>query len=308
MKVMITGGAGYLGTELVAAVASKKELDEIVVFDNLSRPNHGFFTAGLREGTEKIVFVQGDMLDAASLKAAADGADVIVHLAAKVSTPYADVDPHSYEQVNHWGTAELVSIIEDMPKCSLIHLSTTSVYGLSSTPIDESTEPNPTISYGLSKLRGEKHVRRIVGRPNARTVIIRAGNVFGFSPSMRFEAVVNRFAFDAKYKGRLQVHGDGSQNRPFIEIREITAVIERMIFDAAVPSGVYNASGGNISVAEIAGAFKSIYPDLEIQRLNQHLKYGSLLLRENPLITETIKPIRQPLEGKLRGMLERLSM
>lgn len=112
MHVLITGGAGYLGTELVELCASDPQISTITVYDNLSHGRHGLFTGAKLTGAE-IHFVRRELLDTRSLRAAVKNVDVVVHLAAKVSTPFASGDPHAFEQVNHWGTAELSYALEE---------------------------------------------------------------------------------------------------------------------------------------------------------------------------------------------------
>src|SRR3954464_2173251 len=113
MKVLVTGGAGYIGTELTNALIARPDVEEVIIYDNLSRGNYNFFL-GLRLANHtKIRFIKGELLDSRALKKVLKGVDVVYHLAAKVTTPFANADSHVYEQVNHWGTAELVYAIED---------------------------------------------------------------------------------------------------------------------------------------------------------------------------------------------------
>ena len=108
MRILVTGGGGYIGTELVKRLVNFSAVEEVVVYDNLSRGNFNLFLGNKRRKNSKISFVQGDILDTRRLKKALNGIDVVYHLAAKVTTPFANTDPHYYEQINHWGTAELV--------------------------------------------------------------------------------------------------------------------------------------------------------------------------------------------------------
>ncbi|HRB67994.1 MAG TPA: GDP-mannose 4,6-dehydratase, partial [Chitinophagales bacterium] len=112
MKVLITGGAGYIGTELVKKLVKIPKVKEIIVYDNLNKGAYNFFLCTCIGG-DNIRFVHGDILDTRKLKKELNDVDVVINLAAKITSPYADADPHLYEQINHWGTAELTYAIEE---------------------------------------------------------------------------------------------------------------------------------------------------------------------------------------------------
>jgi len=113
MHVLITGGAGYIGTALVEMLSQNKAVSQIDIYDNLSRANRNFFIGKNKLNSTKVNFIQGEILDSRKLKKALKGVDVVYHLAANVTTPFSDQNPHLFEQVNHWGTAELTYAIEE---------------------------------------------------------------------------------------------------------------------------------------------------------------------------------------------------
>jgi UDP-glucose 4-epimerase len=286
MNVLVTGGAGYIGTELVKNLVDHPEVDRIVVYDNLSRGTYSFFLTGDLHKGDKVQFIKGELLDSRNLKKALEGIDVVYHLAAKVTTPFANTDAHNFEQVNHWGTAELIYALEELPVRKLIFASSASVYGSTSEEIDESVDPRPKTLYGISKLRAEEHVERLFDKME--TVILRCGNVYGFSRSMRFDAVINRFAFDAHFSKRISIHGNGKQNRSFIHIDLIAKVMADLI-SVSVPSGTYNLSDKNLSVLDIVDVFKTSYPDLEFIFINQHLNLREMKLKASEKLSSFLK-------------------
>ena len=115
---------------------------------------------------------------------------MVYHLAARVTTPFANLDGHVFEQTNHWGTAELVYALEENPVKQLIFVSSTAVYGSTEEPATEETQPRPDSFYSISKFRAEQHLERLYKKFN--TIIIRLGNVYGYNKSMRFDAAINR--------------------------------------------------------------------------------------------------------------------
>ena len=279
MKVLITGGAGYLGTELVKKLVKIPKIKEIIVYDNLSKGGYNFFLCTCIGG-DNIRFVQGDILDTRKLKKELQGVDVVFNLAAKIASPYADADPHLYEQINHWGTAELTYAIEESDVKKLIHISSLSVYGSSAKGklITETTKPNPRTNYGISKMRGEAFVERLMGKREV--YIIRLGNIYGFNQSMRFDAVINRFGFDANFLKKISIHGDGQQIRSFIDVDKAALHITQIPF-LNVPSGVYNLVDFNRSIMDIALDFKDLIPEIEMQFINQHLQLRNIAVDDD---------------------------
>jgi UDP-glucose 4-epimerase len=272
MHILVTGGAGYIGTELVRYLAIREEVERITVYDNLSRGNYNLFIGNAFPG-RKVRFVSGDLLDSRKLRKNLQGVDVVYHLAAKVTTPFANDDSHIFEQVNHWGTAELTYAVEESEVKQLIFTSSMSVYGSSTEMLDEKAVPNPETQYGFSKLRAESHVRRLFSKRNA--LILRCGNVYGYSPSMRFDAVINRFMFDANFNGRMTIHGNGRQYRSFIHVDKLAAALAQLI-RTQVPSGTYNLTDKNLQLLDLVDITKALYPDLEFIFINQHLTLKEL--------------------------------
>ena len=113
MRVLITGGAGYIGTVLTKHLVNVPSVDSIIIYDNLSRKNSNLFLGDRLPNAEKVKLIVGDILDLRKLNTLLQKVDVVFHLAARVSTPFANVDADFHEQVNHWGTAELVAAIEE---------------------------------------------------------------------------------------------------------------------------------------------------------------------------------------------------
>jgi UDP-glucose 4-epimerase len=281
MNVLVTGGAGYVGTELVLKLAENPIVSKIVVYDNLSRENYNLFINATKQTlTDKIHFEFGDLLDTRKIKKVLKDIDVVYHLAARASTPFANTDSHLFEQVNHWGTAELVYAIEELQTVKkLIYVSSCSVYGSGKEMIDETTNVNPKTIYGISKMRGEEHVARLGSKMNA--IIIRLGNVYGYSASMRFDAVINKFMFEAHYKNRISIHGNGRQSRSFIHVEKAVDSLQA-ILTKEIPSDIYNLTERNLEIYDLIDEVKDLYPSLEFIFINQHLE-----LREQKVNPET---------------------
>lgn len=286
MVVLITGGAGYIGTVLTKNLVKEDQVKKIIVYDNFSRYNYNLFLGERMPNHEKVEFVNGDILDLRTLKKVLKSVDVVVHLAARATTPFANIDSHFYEQVNHWGTAELVSAIDECDIRKFIYASSTSVYGASDEMVDENTIPHPKTFYGISKYRGEQQAKRLFAKMQA--YILRCANVYGYSRSMRFDAVINRFMFDAHFTNKISIHGNGKQYRAFIHVATLVKALIGLILSNEVPAGTYNLVDKNMNILDIVDVLKEIYPDLEFIFINQHLHLRQMLVEPGSEIRKYI--------------------
>lgn len=305
MNILVTGGAGYIGTELVARLAAEAFVKKVVVYDNLSRPNYGMFLGGKKAGSEKIKFYKGELLDSRHLKKVLKDIDVVYHLAARVTSASANGIGHMFEQVNHWGTAELVYAIEESNVKKVIYTSSSGVYGNSSEVMDEQYPTDPKSFYAISKLRGEEHVRRLMDKKD--TFIFRCGNVYGYNRGMRFDAVINKFVFEANFQGRITVHGDGNQFRAFIHINSVATALANVL-NSDLTGGTYNLVERNIKIIDIVDELKQLIPDLEFIFINQHLKLHELNVKPNDFVnTKLGLASPKPLKEELLEFINRFS-
>jgi len=302
MRVLITGGAGYIGNELVYRLAADDNVDEIIIYDNLARGNYNLFTGLRKLPAANVRFVRGDILDSRKLRAVMDGVDVVYHLAAHVTTPFADQNAHVFEQSNHWGTAELVYAAEEAAPARLVYLSSASVYG-NHRLVETARDPvNPQNFYAISKKRGEDHMLRLMEK--LPVYVIRCANVYGYSKNLRFDAVVNRFMFDAHFGGRITVHGDGSQHRAFISMERAVDFLQGLIEPGLEP-GIYNLVDKNLSIVDVADTLRELYPGLEMIFIDQHLPMHDLQVKRDERVEKAMTlPEKELLEdlGDFRGM------
>ena len=150
MNILITGGAGYIGYSVVRRLLSDAAgIHSIFIYDNLARKNYSFFTEA-RFDHRPIRFLQEDVLNGRALAKALDGIDCVVHLAAKVTSPNDDSEAHAFDQVNHWGTAQLSIALEDSGVSRVINVSSLAVYGHGDSRFDEESVPRPFSFYGMS--------------------------------------------------------------------------------------------------------------------------------------------------------------
>lgn len=301
MKILVTGGAGYIGTELIRQLVLLPNVERVILYDNLSRGNYNIFLhSGIKRG--KVKFVKGELLDTRTLKSIVRDVDVVYHLAARVSTPLSNESSHLFEQVNHWGTAELVYTVEESNVNMFVYLSSASVYGASPDVMTIESTPNPQSFYGISKYRGEQHVMRLMNK--IPTYILRCGNVYGYGISMRFDAVINRFMFDASFNGRINIYGDGMQRRSFIYIDKITEILSNIIYSDIKP-GIYNAVDRVMPIMEVAGAIQDLYSEMEMLYINQHMKMRELIVKPDEAILSLVKSSKLTFKEELEQIMKR---
>jgi len=275
MKILITGGAGYIGTALTLLLQEIDEIEKIIIYDNLKRKNYSLFTC--KKKLSKVEFINADILDRKKLTNAVQQVDKVIHLAAKVLTPFSDSEIHAFDQINNWGTAHLVDILDKNPK-DILFLSSASVYGFSSNNhlLNEKSNVKPSSFYGTSKLNAEKHIKRLENSCNY--YILRCANVYGYSPALRMDAVVNKFIFEANFKKQVIIFGDGTQHRPFVYLKTLIEVIEKIIIGGKTKSGIYNLVEHNLSINDVKDVIQKIIPETEVIYINKENKLKGLKL------------------------------
>lgn len=209
-----------------------------------------------------------------------------------------------FEQINHWGTSELVDAVEKNSIKKLIYLSSASVYDRIVEEATEDTIPNPNTYYGISKLRGEEHIHRLLNTSSK--YIIRCGNVYGYSKSMRFDAVINNFMLQANFENKISIHGTGAQTRAFIHIENAAEALSKLV-DAEIPSGTFNLVTKNLAVNDIAEAVLELYPSCERIFVNQHLNLGSIKVSVKSTLWEHISINENSLLEELLAFKEKFA-
>ena len=222
MKVVVTGGAGFIGANLCRHLAADPSIDEVVVFDDLSTG----YRANL-DGIE-VDLVEGTILDPAHLMNVVDGASSVVHLAARPSVPRSIADPVPSHDANATGTLNVLEAARNSGGVHVVVASSSSVYGSNPVlPKHEDLAPRPMSPYAASKLATESYAlawQQSYGMP---VLAFRFFNVFGpLQPAGHaYAAVVPAFLSAALAGEPLQVHGDGDQSRDFTFVDTVCEVM-----------------------------------------------------------------------------------
>jgi UDP-glucose 4-epimerase len=244
MKVVITGGAGFIGSHLAEALSS---MHQVTIIDNLSTGNlHNL------EGLPVEVTI-GEISDFELLKREFNGADCVLHQAAFISVPKSVRDPLTTNEINTTGTLNVLLAARDSGVKKVIFASSAAVYGDSpDLPKHERMLPNPLSPYATSKLAGEYYCHVFSKQYNVQTISFRYFNVYGprQNPYSEYAAVIPKMITRLNSKKPPIIYGNGTQTRDFIFIQDlVSAVISATKSDV---SGVFNlASGRRTDINEI---------------------------------------------------------
>jgi UDP-glucose 4-epimerase len=248
MKILITGGSGFIGSHIVEHYQGKAS--EIRVLDNLR--------TGYRKNLDGLdcTFIEGSITDRELVRKAVEGVDLIFHMAALVSVPESMSKPAECVDINVHG---LLNVLEEASAAKvrkLVFASSAAIYGDNPTvPKIESMLPEPKSPYAITKLDGEYYLDMFRREGRLETAAIRFFNVFGprQDPKGAYAAAVPIFIEKAVKGEDITVYGDGEQTRDFIYVKDIVGALTFAAETAGV-TGVFNAGyGGQITINKLAG-------------------------------------------------------
>ncbi len=247
MKILITGGAGFIGRHL-ADFFSKK--NQVTIFDNLSnssKKNIEFLIA------KKVDFVKGDILDYEKLKQTCIGFDLIIHLAAKSDVADSVINPDDTIKVNVTGSENVIKCCIENKIKKIIFASSSAVYEDSKIPVNENAKTNPLSPYGESKLEVEQKLKKISLEFEIDAISLRMFNVFGEGQNDHYSGVISKFLKNISKNKPIEINGDGTQTRDFIGIFDVVTAFDCAIKNIEGKKGqVYNiGTGESISINEL---------------------------------------------------------
>jgi UDP-glucose 4-epimerase len=246
-RVLVTGGAGFIGSNLVRLVRESTGAD-VVVLDNLS--------SGYRDNLDgqSLTFLEGDVRDADAVRSAIDGCDTVFHFAASVGNTRSIDHPIADSQTNVLGTLNVLEAARHAGAGKVVYSSSAGIFGeLKTLPIREDHPIEPDTPYGASKLGGEKLCLAYAKLYPIECVALRYFNVYG--PHQRYDAygnVIPIFAHRVLSGEPITIYGDGEQTRDFVNVRDVAAANLAAARTAGV-SGAFNiASGTRITINRLA--------------------------------------------------------
>jgi UDP-glucose 4-epimerase len=245
--VLVTGGAGFIGSHLVDALVARDI--RVRVLDN--------FVTGVRTRINPAArLLEADVCDPSAIRDAFNGVDCVFHTAARPRVMYAIEHPLEAHLTNVVGTLNVLIAARDARVRRLIFSGSSSVYGEQSVmPLRETMTPNPLNPYALQKLTAEQYTRLFHHLYGLQTLTLRYFNVYG--PRMALEGpyvtVIGIFLDQRRHDQPLTIHGDGHQTRDFTHVRDVVRA-NLLAMDCAIADGraVNIGRGRSVSVAQIA--------------------------------------------------------
>jgi UDP-glucose 4-epimerase len=253
MKYIVTGGAGFIGSHIIEAIAG---LHEVVVIDN--------FSSGKRENlsmfADSINSIQGSITDLPLLKDAFKGADGIFHLGAIASVARSVNDPGATHETNLTGTLNVLLAARDCGVRKVVFASSSAIYGDEPTlPKHEDMPPVPLSPYAVSKLAGEYYCKVFSELFGMKTVSLRYFNVFGprQDPHSEYAAVIPKFITRLLDNQPPIIFGDGMQSRDFVYVKDV--VQANILAMQSSATGTFNiGSGKSIDLNTLARTIAEI--------------------------------------------------
>ncbi len=245
-RVLVTGGAGFIGVNLARTLQARGM--SVVCFDD--------FSSGSRSDAEAAGYhqiIEGDILDAPALGAAARGCSHLVHLAAQTGVPSSVADPGRDCALNVTGTFHALMAAREARVQGFVFASSQAPLGQATPPAREDMVARPKSPYGASKLAGEAYCSAFASSFGLPTVSLRFSNVYG-PYSYHKGSVVAAFCKASQAGGPLEVFGDGSQTRDFVFVDDLCDGIAAAVTSGLAGELIHLGSGTETSVGEVARA------------------------------------------------------
>jgi len=246
--VLVTGGAGFVGSHLAESLT---DAAEVRVLDDLSNGDAGDVPAHAR-------LIEGDVRDRATVREAMDGADVVFHEAAMVSVPASVEAPMDCHGVNGTATLQLLDVARQTDS-RVVLASSAAIYGHpESVPVPESAPKRPASPYGVEKLANDEYARVYAEQYGLETVALRYFNIYGPRQTGQYSGVISVFLDQARAGDPITVEGEGGQTRDFVHVDDVVAA-NRLAATTAERGSAYNVgTGSSVTIRELAEIVRDV--------------------------------------------------
>jgi len=254
MKVLVTGGAGFIGVNLIETLLERTDW-EINVLDIFTSEESMF--EKIVRGSKRVKIFRGDIRVLDDVKEAMEGCRYVVNLAAQVGVLSSVEDPYHDMALNVEGVVNLLSSAVDLGVEKVVHASSNALLGEGELPLNEERVPQPLSPYGASKLAGEGYLSAWAASYGLKTVALRFSSVYG-PKSIHKGSAVAKFIRQIMDGEQVEIYGDGSQTRDLVYVKDIAnAIYLSLVTD--LPNRyevIHIGTGTEISIEEV---FNLIY-------------------------------------------------
>jgi len=269
MRVLVTGGCGYIGSVLVPMLCADGRVDGVEVVDDLSNGSPRALMGTLGDG--RVGFRAGDVRAYGDVESAMRGVDTVIHLAAITGASSTHDRREETMAVNLDGTENVLTAAGKFDVDTVVFASSCNIYGrATSTDIDETVDPEPINPYAEAKRDAEELLAEFRETHGADATALRMSTVYGDAPGVRFTLVVNHFVFRALTGRPLTVYGDGSNWRPFVHVRDAArAYLEAALSPEDWPAAVYNvgSTDANYRIKDVAEVVREAVGPVDVTYL-----------------------------------------
>ena len=302
MKVLVTGGAGFIGSALVDRLLKNK--DKVTIYDDFSNSTKEKINSLVTRGAN---LVAGDISDYDALQGALSGHDAVVHLAAKIDVQESMLKPELYQKVNVDGTKNLLKACVKNAIKNIVAASSAAVYGIPKTlPITEDSQVLPLSPYGKTKVDMENLLKEYSKNHDLNCISLRFFNVYGKGQTDAYAGVITKFLQKIKEQKPLVIFGDGKNTRDFVFIDDVIDAILLSLKNIEGKKGdIYNiATGVHCTINELAQLMLSIAKkNLEVK--HEAAREGDIVHSQTS-ITLAKKELSYEPKVQLREGLEKL--
>ncbi len=247
MRVLITGGAGFLGSALANRLVG--EGHTVLVLDDLTAGDPRRLAPG-------VLFTRGNVKDVPKLWTLLQNVDCVYHLAARVRVPESIYYPSEYNDINVGGSVCVMEAMRDTGVKRVVFASSGALYGEQAhQPIDENQRPNPNSPYGVSKIAAEYYISTLGALYDIETVALRIFNAYGPGQDLppSHPPVIPQLLKQAQSRGSLVIFGDGSQIRDFVYVDDVVSALVMAATASDVNRAVINVgSGQGVNINDLA--------------------------------------------------------
>jgi UDP-glucose 4-epimerase len=272
--VLITGGAGFVGSHLADKIVDYSE--HLTILDDMSNGSMGNLKSLLEEKPNKITLIRKDVRNYEDCLSAAHGVDIVFHLAAQINPAKAVDDPVHDFQVNALGTLNILEAARRNKVTKLVQAST-NVYGNPKyLPIDENHPMDLLSPYAASKVAGEAYAMVYQSAYGIKTVRLRFSNIYGPRQTTRSESGAVALFIERLLNGQsLVIFGDGKQTRDFVYVTDIVDALITASVTAEADGEVFNIGFGvETTIDELSRMIIQIVSDTTGRELGVHVSYG----------------------------------